>query len=106
GERDTGAGQHLHAGGVGGLEHAVVVGGEQRHWHVVEQILVAARGAHQVTVEGAAFHRVGNDARQHAGIHATLLEVVLCTFAHRGQPLLVVVGPGQHDDGREVGPRA
>ena len=83
-----------------------MVGGEQRHRHVVEQVLVAARGAHQVAVEHVALHRVGDDARQHAGIDAALLEIVLRAFAHRGQSLLVVVGPGQHDDGREVGDRA
>ncbi len=61
-ERDALASQQFHAGGVGSLEHAVVVGGEQRDGHVVEEILVAARGAHQVAVKHVAFHRVGNDA--------------------------------------------
>ena len=92
--------------GVGGLEHAVVVGREQRHRHVVEQILVAARGAHQVAVESVAFHRVRDDARQHAGVDAALLEIVLRAFAHRDQSLLVVVRTREHDDGRQVGDRA
>ena len=106
GERHALAGEQLLAGGVGGLEHAVVVGGEQRHRHVVEQVLVAARGAHQVAVEGVALHRIRDHARQHAGIDAALLQVVLRAFAHRDQSLLVVVRAGEHDDGRQVGDRA
>ena len=98
--------EQLHEGGVGGLEHAVVVGREQRDRHVVEQVLVAARGAHQVAMERVAFDRIRDDARQHAGIDAALLEVVLRAFAHGDQSLLVVVRPGEHDDGREVGDRA
>ena len=105
-ERDALARQQLHAGGVGGLEHAIVIGGEQRDRHVVEQVLVAARGAHQVAMEVVALHRVGDDARQHAGVDAALLEIVLRAFAHGDQSLLVVVGPGEHDDGREIGDRA
>ena len=75
----------------------------KRHRHVVEQVLVAARGAHQVAVEIVALHRVGNDAREHAGVDAALLEIVLRAFAHRDESLLVVVGPGENNDGREVG---
>ena len=105
-ERDALAAEQLHAGRVGGLEHAVVIGGEQRDRHVVEQVLVAARGAHQVAVKRVALHRVRHDARQHAGVDAALLEIVLRAFAHGDQSLLVVVGSGENDDGREVGDRA
>ena len=105
-ERDALAGKQLHAGGIRGLERAVLVGGEQRHRHVVEQVLVAARGAHQVAMEIVALHRVRNDAREHAGVDAAFLEIVLRAFAHGGEALLVVVGPGQNDDRREIGDRA
>ena len=98
--------EQLHARGVGGLEHAVAVGGEQRHRNVVEQVLVTARGAHQVAMKGIAFHGIGNDARQHAGVDAALFEVVLRAFAHGAESLLVVVGPGENDDGREIRHRA
>ena len=105
-ERHALAGQQLHARGVGGLEHAVVVRGEQRDRHVVEEVLVAARGAHQVAVEIVALHRIRNDAREHAGVDAALLEIILRAFAHGDEALLVVIGPGENDDGREVGDRA
>ena len=105
-ERYSLAGKQLHAGRIRGLEHAVLVGGEQRHRHVVEQVLVAARGAHQVAMEIVALHRIRNDAREHAGVDAALLEIVLRAFAHGGEALLVVVGPGEHDDRREIGDRA
>ena len=80
-----------------------LLGGEQGHRHVVEQVLVAARGAHQVAVEIVALDRIRNDAREHAGVDAALLEIVLRAFAHGDESLLVVVGPGENDDGREVG---
>jgi hypothetical protein len=92
----------LHAGGVRGLEHAIALGGEQGHGHVVEKILVAARGAHQVAVKVVALDRVRNDAREHAGVDAALLEIVLRAFANGDESLLVVVGAGEHDDGREI----
>ena len=57
-------------------------------------------------MEIVALHRIGNDAREHAGVDAALLEIVLRAFAHGDQSLLVVVGSGEHDDGREVGDRA
>ena len=57
-------------------------------------------------MEIVALHRIRNDAREHAGVDAALLEIVLRAFAHGGEALLVVVGPGEHDDGREVGDRA
>ena len=50
-----------------------------------------------------ALDRIGNDAREHAGVDAALLEVVLRAFAHRDESLFVVVRPGENNDGREVG---
>ena len=49
-----------------------------------------------------ALDRIGNDAREHAGVDAALLEVILRAFAHGDESLLVVVGSREHDDGREV----
>ncbi len=105
-ERHPLAGKQFDASGIRGLEHAVLVGGEQRHRHVVEQILVAARGAQQVAMEIVALHRVRNDAREHGGVDAALLQVILRAFAHGREALLVVVGPGEHDDRREIRDRA
>ena len=102
-ERNALARQQFHAGGIRGLEYAILLAVNKRHRHVVEQVLVAARGAHQVAMEIVALHRIGNDAREHAGVDAALLEVVLRAFAHGDESLLVVVGPGEHDDRREVG---